>query len=106
MELDYESNNKFTKAHFDFNNLPQLTNPWRQLNLQGVALGLIRLPAGDGYTFTHSHAEQEEVYIVVEGKGLMVVDWELLTVECGDFVRVSPAAKRVLKAAEKTRCEP
>jgi hypothetical protein len=49
--------------------LPQLTNPWRQLNLQGVALGLIRLPAGDGYTFTHSHAEQEEVYIVVEGKG-------------------------------------
>ena len=43
MELDFESNNKFTKAHFDFNNLPQLTNPWRQLNLQGVALGLIRL---------------------------------------------------------------
>jgi hypothetical protein len=28
MELDYESNNKFTKAHFDFDNLPQLTNPW------------------------------------------------------------------------------
>ena len=102
MELDSERNNKFTKAHFDFKDLPQLTNPWRQLNLQGVALGLIRLPAGDGYTFTHSHAEQEEVYIVVEGKSLMVVDGELLTLEGGDIVRVSPAAKRALKATENT----
>lgn len=102
MELDSENNSNFTKVHFDFNNLPQLTNPWRQLQLQGVALGLIRLPAGDGYTFTHSHAEQEEVYIVVEGKGAMVVDGELLTLESGDIVRVSPTAKRALKADANT----
>jgi hypothetical protein len=30
----------------------------------------------------------------------MVVDGELLTLEGGDIVRVSPAAKRALKAAE------
>lgn len=102
MELDSGSNSGFTKAHFNFNNLPQLTNPWRQLKLQGVALGLIRLSADEGYTFTHSHAEQEEVYIVVEGKGAMVVDGELLTLESGDIVRVAPAAKRALKADADT----
>ena len=32
----------------------------------------------------------------------MVVDGELLTLEGGDIVRVSPAAKRALKAAENT----
>lgn len=89
----------FTKAHFDFAQLPYLTSPRQQLQLQGVALGLIRLPAGEGYTFTHSHAEQEEVYIVVEGQGSMVVDGELLSLEAGDVVRVSPPAKRALKAA-------
>jgi len=90
----------FTKAHFDFDHLPYLTSPWQQLNLRGVALGLIRLPPNEGYTFTHSHAEQEEVYVVIEGKGLMLVDEELLSLERGDIVRVSPAARRALKAAE------
>ena len=32
----------------------------------------------------------------------MVVDGELLTLEGGDIVRVSPAAKRALKAADNT----
>lgn len=65
MEPDSENKNKLTKAHFDFYKLAQLTKAWRELKLQGVALGLIRLPAGDGYTFTHSHAAQKEVYIIV-----------------------------------------
>lgn len=88
----------YTKVHFDFATLPYLTSPRRQLDLHGVALGLIRLPAGEGYTFTHSHAEQEEVYIVVEGVGCMVIDGELVDLHQGDVVRVAPAARRALKA--------
>lgn len=96
------NNQNFTKAHFDLENLPYLTNPYRKLQLQGVAIGLINLPPDEGYTFTHSHAEQEEVYIVVSGKGIILIDGELIEIQRGDCVRVSPAAKRALKADKET----
>jgi len=96
------SDQKFTKAHFNFDNLPQLTNPRSQLNLTAVGIGLIHLPPDEGYTFTHSHAEQEEIYIVVEGQGTIYIDGELLDIARGDLVRVSPSARRALKAAPET----
>ena len=88
----------YTKHHFDFDALPWLTNPRRQLGLQGVALGLIKLPADQGYTFTHHHREQEEVYVVIDGYGEIVLDNERLPLCRGDTVRVAPATKRALKA--------
>lgn len=93
----------YTKAHFDFAQLPYLTSPRRQLELQGVALGLISLPPDEGYTFTHTHAKQEEVYITIEGKGFLWLDGELVSLEPGDLVRVSPSTKRALKAATESR---
>lgn len=90
----------YTRCHFDFATLPWLTSPRRQLELQGVALGLIKLPPDEGYTFTHRHREQEEVYLVIDGGGLLLVDGELLEICRGDAVRVSPVARRALKAGE------
>jgi oxalate decarboxylase/phosphoglucose isomerase-like protein (cupin superfamily) len=87
----------YHKVHFDWNNLPPLTSPRHQLGLTGVALGLINLPPGQGYTFTHRHREQEEVYIVLAGAGRMLIDGELVPIEAGDLVRVDPASKRALK---------
>jgi len=91
----------YTKAHFDFSRLPWLTSPRRQLDLEGVALGLIRIPAHEGYTFTHSHRQQEEVYIVIEGNGVIAVNDEQIELERGDLIRVAPAARRALKAHEE-----
>ena len=88
----------YTRCHFDFDTLPWLTSPRRQLELQGVALGLIHLPPDEGYTFTHCHRKQEEVYMVIKGGGLLQIDDELLQLAPGDFVRVSPQARRALKA--------
>ncbi len=88
----------YSKTHFDFDHLPWLTSPRKQLGLEAVALGLIRIPAGEGYTFTHTHREQEEVYIVIEGSGVIAVDNELIELTRGDLVRVSAAARRALKA--------
>lgn len=88
----------YTKAHFDFAHLPWLTSPRKQLDLEAVALGLIHLPANEGYTFTHTHREQEEVYIVIEGSGVIVVNDELIALARGDLIRVSPASRRALKA--------
>ena len=86
----------YAKAHFDWANLPPLTSPRHLLGLSGVALGLINLPPGQGYTFTHHHREQEEVYIVLAGSGQLLVDDELVPLAAGDIIRVAPAAQRAL----------
>jgi Cupin domain len=90
----------YSKYHFDFATLPWLTSPRKQLDLQGVAIGLINLPSNQGYTFTHRHRRQEEVYLVIEGNGVLFVDGELLDLTRGDAVRVAPQARRALKAGE------
>lgn len=92
----------YTKIHYNFTELPWLTSPRRQLNLSGVALGLIRIPPEEGYTFTHQHREQEEVYVVIAGNGILLVDGEEIPLLAGDLVRVSPQAKRALKAGNET----
>jgi len=92
----------FTVINFDFDKLPHLSNPWRQLNLHAVAIGLIRLPPNSGYTFTHTHVQQEEVYIVVEGEGQILLNDELIAIKRGDLIRVAPTTKRALKASPKT----
>jgi Cupin domain len=93
-----EMNNNYTRCHYDFTTLPWLTSPRRQLELQAVALGLIHLPPDEGYTFTHSHRQQEEVYIVITGSGQILLNGDLLDLVAGDIVRVSPETKRALKA--------
>jgi len=87
----------FNKAHFDWDLLPPLTSPRRQLGLAGVALGLINLPPHEGYTFAHTHREQEEVYMVLAGVGRLLIDGEEVPLAAGDMVRVDPASKRALK---------
>jgi hypothetical protein len=46
-----------------------LTTPRRRLGLRGAALGLLRLPPGEGAPRLHRHAHQEEVYVVLSGAG-------------------------------------
>lgn len=86
----------YCKAHFDWDQLPPLTSPRHQLGLQGVALGLINLPPRQGYTFTHHHREQEEVYIVLAGNGELLVDGELVPLAAGDIVRIDAESQRAL----------
>lgn len=90
----------YRKAHFDFTKIQWLQNLKNPLGLQGVAMALIRLPAGKGYSFTHRHAEQEEVYLALEGRGTILIDGELLDFAAGDVFRVPPEASRALKAAD------
>lgn len=90
--------NPYTKVSYDLGELPFLSNLYRPLELRSVALGLIHLPSDRGYTFTHRHQEQEEVYIVIEGSGELLVGEELVPLKRGDLVRVSPQESRALKA--------
>ena len=92
---------KFTKCHYEFDKLPWLTSPRRQLELEAVAIGLINIGPNEGYTFTHRHRQQEEVYVVIKGNGFLQLDDKLLEISEGDIVRVSPETRRALKAEEQ-----
>jgi hypothetical protein len=88
----------FERLHLDFDGLPPLTSPRRALGLRGVALGVISLAPGQGSTFTHHHELQEEVYVVIEGRGVLCLDGVLHPISRGDLVRVSPPVRRALRA--------
>lgn len=70
------------------------------LNLTGAEISVNTLPAGTSVPFVHSHKQNEEIYAVLEGEGKSVIDGETVTLKAGDWLRISPAAKRQFFAAE------
>ena len=72
------------------------------LNLTGAEISINELPAGASVPFIHSHKCNEEIYAVLGGEGYAVIDGEKVTLKQGDWVRISPSAKRQFFASEKT----
>lgn len=72
------------------------------LNLTGAEVSVNVLPAGAGVPFIHSHKKNEEIYAIIDGEGKAVIDGENIFIKNGDFLRISPSAKRQFFAsAEK-----
>ena len=81
----------FTKKNLDLQNLPNwLTFLKEDLNLKALGLSVVRLPACKGYTFMHQHEEQEEVYMILSGRGIIHIDGEDISLQEGDFINVVP----------------
>lgn len=70
------------------------------LGLTGAEISVNHLPAGGGVPFVHAHKANEEIYGILSGKGKAVIDGETVPLEAGDWVRISPEAKRQFSAAE------
>ena len=73
-----------------------------QLSLTGSEISLNELPAGASVPFAHAHKRNEEVYIILGGKGLFSIDGEEFTVQEGDVLRIDPAGERCIKADEQS----
>lgn len=71
-----------------------------KLSLTGAEVSVNNLPAGACVPFVHSHKNNEEIYVVLAGKGKAVVDGETVELVAGDWVKVAPAAKRQFFAAD------
>lgn len=71
-----------------------------KLGLTGAEVSVNFMPAGAGVPFVHAHKQNEEIYMILEGKGRMEIDGENVELAANDFLRVSPEAKRQLFAAE------
>ena len=70
------------------------------LALTGTEISLNQLAAGTSSPYLHSHKQNEEVYVVLRGRGAFQVDGEEFDIEEGTAIRVDPAGKRSIKAAE------
>ena len=70
-----------------------------KLALTGAEISLNTLPAGAAVPFVHSHKENEEIYGVLSGKGKAVIDSEEISLAAGDWLKISPTAKRQFFAA-------
>lgn len=71
----------------------------KTLSLTGTEISINSLPAGASVPFVHAHKNNEEVYGILSGKGKVVIDGEEISLSTGDWVRISPSAKRQFFAA-------
>lgn len=70
------------------------------LSLTGTEVSINNLPAGVSIPFVHAHTNNEELYIVLSGKGSFFLDGEEFLISEGDCLRVDPKGERCLKAAD------
>lgn len=73
-----------------------------KLSLTGAEISINNLPAGGSVPFVHAHKKNEEIYAILSGKGKAVIDGETIELTAGDWIRISPAAKRQFFAAQDT----
>ena len=70
----------------------------KALELVRYGLTYQRVPPGYRFPYGHTHATQEEVYVVVRGSGRMKLDDEVVELEEWDAVRVPPGTWRGYEA--------
>ena len=69
----------------------------KYLESQGLEISLNSIPPGKGIPFLHRHQENDEVYIVVGGKGQFQIDGQCVGVQEGSVLRMSPPAARAFR---------
>ena len=87
----------FAKTHIESANRSELHDA---LTLTGAEISLNTLPAGTNVPFIHAHKMNEEIYGILAGQGKVIIDGEEIPLSAGDWLRISPAAKRQFFAAE------
>ena len=70
-----------------------------KLSLTGAEISINQLPAGASIPFVHSHKNNEEIYGILDGKGTAIIDGDTVEITAGDWLKISPAAKRQFFAA-------
>ena len=67
------------------------------LELTGCEISVNAVPKGFKVPFNHRHKQNEEVYIVLKGEGIITVDGETVNVKEGSAVKIMPEASRTIE---------
>lgn len=71
------------------------------LELTGCEISINTVAQGFKVPFNHKHKQNEEVYIVLKGEGILTIDGNAVNVKEGSVVKVMPAASRTLENTGK-----
>lgn len=71
-----------------------------KLGLTGAEISINTIPEGGSVPFIHAHKTNEEIYYILSGKGKAIINGEEVSLDTGDWIRISPAAKRQFFAGE------
>lgn len=71
-----------------------------QLNLTGAEISFNVLPKSANVPFVHKHKENEEIYYILEGKGYLSIDTNIVEIKKGDAFKINPEGKRCIKASD------
>ena len=69
------------------------------LALTGAEISMNTLPAGASVPFIHYHKSNEEIYGVLSGSGKVIIDNEEIALKAGDWLKITPTARRQFFAA-------
>ena len=83
------------RARLDFDTPERFVALRRQLGVTSFGLNQLVLQPGQRGRI-HRHAEQEEVYLVLDGTLALLVEGEEQTLERGGLVRIAPSVRRQL----------
>lgn len=67
------------------------------LDLTGCEISVNTVPKGFKVPFSHKHKQNEEVYIILKGKGVITVDGVSVSVKEGSAVKIMPEAARTIE---------
>jgi mannose-6-phosphate isomerase-like protein (cupin superfamily) len=70
------------------------------LDAEQTGISHHRIKAGQRQGFGHRHDEDEEIYVILRGSGLMKLGDEVIEVEELDAIRISPEVMRALEAGD------
>ncbi|MGL4107411.1 cupin domain-containing protein [Clostridium sp. LP20] len=65
-----------------------------KLDMSSMEISFHLLKAGQGIPFDHMHNENEEVYVVIKGKGEFIIEDEVTAVKEGSIIKIEPEGKR------------
>jgi quercetin dioxygenase-like cupin family protein len=69
----------------------------KHLDSRDLGVSLFRYGAGVRSPVAHSHREQEEAYVVVDGSGRILLDGDVHDIHRWDVVRVAPDVVRAFE---------
>jgi len=87
----------FKKVTITMENREELHNV---LDLTGCEVSVNMLPPMVAVPFVHAHTNNEELYIVLDGKGELYIDGEVVEIAKGDAFRIDPEGHRAIRALE------
>ena len=67
------------------------------LELTSCEISVNTVPKGFKVPFNHRHKENEEIYIILKGKGIITVDETKINIQEGSVVKILPQASRTIE---------